>query len=126
VPANTTVETLNAGEEGGEANGERTDQHNNDDDKGEEEGGNCKDARGWTISTFVVARVSHRRSCSHTNSSDGLPQLLLSPSLSLSAYLQLLLLAVDVNPLPPPLPPPVVVVVIVRSLTPCGDKCVCV
>jgi hypothetical protein len=45
VSINTPVDMLDAGEEEGEANGGRMDQHNNDDNGGEEEGVDCNDPR---------------------------------------------------------------------------------
>ncbi len=76
MSVNTDVKTHDVGEEEGEANGGRMDRHDNDNNKGEEEGVDCNDACGWTIPTSIVARVTDRRSRSHTNSSDRPPRLL--------------------------------------------------
>jgi hypothetical protein len=113
---------LDAGEEEGEADGGRMDQHDNDNDGGEEEGGDCNNVHGPTISMCVVAGVTNSRSCFCTISSNGPSQLLLLLLTRTSLYLQLLPLAVNVVPPPLPLPLPIVVVIVRRSPTLCGNE----
>jgi hypothetical protein len=76
VSVNTDVKMHDVGEEEEEANGGRMDWHDDDNNKGEEEGVDRDDACGQTIPTSIVARVTDSRSRSHTNSSDRPPRLL--------------------------------------------------
>ncbi len=85
---NTTVKTLDMGEEKGEVGVGSADQHNDDNDRGEEEGGYHNDAWRRMILMSVVDGVTDSRSCSHMNSSGELPQSSLLPSLCLALYLQ--------------------------------------
>ncbi len=78
MSVDTAIETLDAGEEEGEGNGGRTDQYNDDEDRGEEVQGNHNNTCGQMIPKSVVAGVTNSRYRSHTNSSGRLPQ----PSLS--------------------------------------------